>query len=53
MFGISIEHYKIMVTKPASEVITECWSTDVAPEDVGQGCCHGFHSPLLLNQLLR
>ena len=32
MFGISIEHHKIMVTKPASELIKECWSTDVAPE---------------------
>ena len=32
MFGISIEHHKIMVKKPASELIKECWSTDVAPE---------------------
>ena len=30
MFGISMEHRKI--TKPASELIEERWSTDVAPE---------------------
>ena len=32
MFDISIEHCKIVVTKPASRLLKECWSTDVAPE---------------------
>ena len=32
MFDISVEHHKIVVTKPASELIIKCWSTDVAPE---------------------
>ena len=32
MFGISVEHFKIMVTKPDSELIKEHSSTDVAPE---------------------
>ena len=32
MFGILIEHRKIMVTKPTSELIKEHWSTEVAPE---------------------
>ena len=32
MFGISIERHKITVTKPASELIKERWSTDMALE---------------------
>lgn len=32
MLGISTEHRRIMVTKPACELIRERWSTDVAPE---------------------
>ena len=32
MFGISIEHHKIMVTDPVSELIKERWSTDMALE---------------------
>lgn len=32
MLGISMEHRRTMVTKPACELIRERWSTDVAPE---------------------
>ena len=32
MFGISVEHHKIMVTKPASELMKEHWSIDMKPE---------------------
>ena len=32
MSDISVEHHKIMVTKPASELMKERWSTDMKPE---------------------
>ena len=32
MFGISVEHHKIMATKPASELMKELWSTDMKLE---------------------
>ena len=32
MFGISVEHHKIIITEPALELIKERWATEVAPE---------------------
>ena len=50
MFGISIEQCKIMVTKPASELGALVYQHGT--RNVGQGCCQGSHSSLLLHQLL-
>ena len=40
MFGISIEHRKIMVTKPASQIRST--GLPIGPWNVGQHCCRGF-----------
>ena len=45
MFGISIVHHKIMVTKPASELIKEHWSTDVAPEMWARAAARAYTAP--------
>ena len=42
MFGISVEHCKIMVTKPAAELIMEHLVYRGGTRNVGQGCCQGL-----------
>ena len=45
MFGISIEHHKIIITEPASELIKERWATDVAPEMQARAAARASTAP--------
>ena len=45
MFGISVEHHKVMVTELASELIKERWSTDAAPERRAKAAARASAAP--------
>ena len=47
MFDISMEHCKIVVTKPASQKLKECWSPNVALEVWARAAARASRLPSL------